>query len=399
MDKNQKKKKPYFKTRITHIKSSLYEILLSVLGASALIVQPQITNAANSAPPLSCSDTYLPVALAPGESSQYQVYGQLCSRYPLSNRTVQVLVPGGTYDHNYWDLSYQPEQYSYVDALTQAGYATFNIDRIGIGNSSRPPADQVTVQSNGYVLNQVNQLLRSGKINGVQFDNIINVGHSLGSIIAIETAIQYGGVDGVILSGLIHNLRSDSAQALRDSLYPAQLDPRLSEENVPEGYRTTLPGTRGQLFYNQSNTDPQVIALDEATKQTQTTGEAAALRGGVAALPDTRQINVPVLLAIGQKDNLSCIDNICNPENVPAFEAPFFSPQAQLQTYVLPDAGHVMNLELNASLWYYAARQWSDRFVGTISVSVPEPASVVGLLMLTAGGSLLVLQKLVDEKR
>ena len=89
-------------------------------------MQPLAVHVAESATlaTVSCSEVQLPVALARGEPKQYQVYGQLCGQSPLGDRTVQVLVSGTTYSHIYWDFPYQSENYSYVDALTQAGYAT-----------------------------------------------------------------------------------------------------------------------------------------------------------------------------------------------------------------------------------------------------------------------------------
>ncbi|MFP4099394.1 alpha/beta hydrolase [Coleofasciculus sp.] len=362
--------------------------LLSVFGAAAFSLQPLAAAPVKAEifTPLTCSDIYLPVALAPGEPLLYEVYGQFCHQSLLAIPTVKVLVSGNTYNHSYWDLPYQPETYSYVNALTKAGYATFNIDRIGVGNSSRPPADQVTVQSNAYVLNKINQALRNDGINGVKFEQIINVGHSSGSATIIEAVSQYGGVDGVILTGFLHKTNPDYFPEAIQSVYAAHLDPRFSGENLPEGYFTTKPNTRGNLFHDQSNTDPQVIALDEATKETLTTGEFSI----ESALDPEKSlaINVPVLLAIGQNDFPFCSGDICDSaENVLAFESQFFAPQAMLQTYLLPDAGHSINLALNAPLWYEEARLWSNRFFGEDSTkSVPEPTSVLGVLMLAAFG-------------
>ena len=373
------------------MESFLKRSLLALFGASVCIVQPLSVHVAESATlsTVNCSEVRLPVALAPGEPKQYEVYGQLCGQSPLGDRTVQVLVSGTTYSHTYWDFPYQPENYSYVDALTQAGYATFNIDRIGIGNSSRPPADQVTVTSNVYVLDQVVQGLRSGQVGGVPQSRVMLVGHSSGAFASVVgVASQDSDLAGVILSGFLHNQDFNWLDEFINAFYPAQLDPRFSGQNLPEGYLTTRPGTRESLFYEPS-ADPQVIALDEATKATVTTGEATT--NGAAIFADTsRQIRVPVFLAVGQYDGSFCTGTICeSAENVAAFEANFFSPEAQLQTYVLPGAGHSMNLAVNASDWFEAAHQWSDRYVGatTPPEAVPEPSSVLGVLALSALGA------------
>ncbi|MBW4434624.1 MAG: alpha/beta hydrolase [Pelatocladus maniniholoensis HA4357-MV3] len=357
------------------MKQFLYQNLLPLFSVSAIALQTFTVAAAKSTTPSSvkCSDTYLPVALSPNELPQYKIYGELCSKLPIEGRTVQVLVSGLTYNHNYWDFPYQQKRYSYVNAMTRAGYATFNIDRIGLGKSSRPPVDQVNLQSNTYVLAQINQALRNGSIEGVRFDRIINVGHSFGSLgPVVNVASQYGGVDGIILTGFLHNLNIEYAQFALNSFYSAQLDPNFSGQNIPDDYLTTIPETRAELFYNQLNVDPQVIALDEQLKDT-TTGSEIYSQIDAVLSNTSKNIKVPVLLVIGQQDNPFCTQNICDSaESVAAFEAPYFSPEAKLQIYVLPNAGHSINLELNAPLWYKVARQWSDRFVGKGSRSPDE---------------------------
>jgi pimeloyl-ACP methyl ester carboxylesterase len=374
------------------MKQFLKRSVLTLFGASACIVQPIATDVVFAATldTVSCSEVQLPVALAPGQPKQYEIYGQLCGQSPLGDRTVQVLVSGTTYSHIYWDWPYQPEQYSYVNALTQAGYATFNFDRIGIGNSSRPPADQVTVASNTYVLDQVVQSLREGQIGGVPQERIMLVGFSSGSFgSVVGVASQDNDIAGVILSGFLHNQNLEWLNQFINSFYPAQLDPRFDNQNLPDGYLTTQPGTRSGLFY-EPNADPQVIALDEATKETVTTGEAAT--NAAAIFADTsKQISVPVFLAVGQYDGSFCTGDICqSADNVAAFEAPFFSPEANLETFVLPGAGHSINLAPNAPEWFEAARQWSDRYVGatTASKTVPEARTEFGFLALAALGAL-----------
>ncbi|MGQ4646299.1 alpha/beta fold hydrolase [Lyngbya aestuarii] len=382
------------------MKLFFFKSLLGLFATSVGIVQPFSTSVAKSAtinPVNSCSNVQLPVSLAPGQSKQYQVFGELCGQSPSGDKTVQVLVAGTTYSHIYWDLPYQRERYSYVDALTQAGYATLNIDRIGIGNSSRPPADQVTVASNAYVLEQVIQGLREGKVAGVPQEKIMLVGYSSGSFGAVVgAASQDEDLAGVILSGFLHNQNPDFLTAFIDSFYPAQLDPRFSQQNLPDGYLTTQPGTRSDLFYYQPSTDPQVIALDEATKETVTTGEAATNVDAIFS-ETTKQIRVPVFLALGQYDNSFCTGNICDSaQSVADFEAPFFSPEANLQVYVLPNAGHSINLHQNAAEWYEAARQWSDLYVGatvTASQPVPEPDYQLGLLAMAAFGAVAVRKR------
>ena len=307
-------------------------------------------------------DFFVPVALAPGEPVQYNVYCQLCSQLPLENRTVHVLVHGGAYSHTYWDWPYRPEQYSYVYAMTTAGYATLNIDRIGIGKSSHPPVELVTLSAHAYVLHQINQALRKGKIGGVAFNHIVNVGRSFGALAIISAVSQYGGVDGVVITGLLNVIKTKIvAENINYFRYPVELDPRFKDKKLPPGYLTTKPGIREKIFYNQNFCDLEVIALDEAMKETVTPAELSI---DLSVFKLEKEIRVPVLVVIGQNDLFFCTPEVCaSADSVAANEAPFFSPEACLQAFVLPNAGHNINLHPNAREWYEAAHQWCQRFI------------------------------------
>lgn len=52
---------------------------------------------------------------------------------PARANTLQVLVPGATYNTEYWDTEFQPDMYSYRDVRFAAaqGYATLNMARLG----------------------------------------------------------------------------------------------------------------------------------------------------------------------------------------------------------------------------------------------------------------------------
>lgn len=113
-----------------------------------------------------CRSVQIPVALAPEESQNAQLDGQVC--YPANSAssmpgTIQVLVSGATYGRSYWDFPYQRDTYSYVRAAAAAGFTTFNFDRIGIGQSTHPASTDVTIPANAYTIHQAIQQLRSGR--------------------------------------------------------------------------------------------------------------------------------------------------------------------------------------------------------------------------------------------
>ena len=362
-----------------HYRTARIRLRLLIVALFTLAGLASPLHAAASDPPLRCRESSLPVTLAPGATATYQVHGWLCARPPLAGRIVQVLISGATYGHVYWDFPYQPERYSYVQALTAAGYATLNLDRIGIGQSDHPSPDQVTIDSNAFVIHQVVQALRAPRLAGVAFPKVVLVGHSLGSAIAIVEAATYHDVDGVILSGFGHGF-GPGAQALPAALYPALYDPRFS--TLPQAsssgsyYLTTVPGTRG-LFYNQADADPGVIAVDEQTKETVTVEETNGFLG-VVGFPDFRPlesisqgINVPVLSVIGGEDSLFCVTQACLQA-----EPSYYTSAPVFEQVVLPNAGHDLNLHLNALDWFSIAQNWTDRHFGA-TVAGPALGSQV----------------------
>src|SRR5262249_13533545 len=92
---------------------------------------------------LRCHDVTFAVALSPGDAQVHQVFGVLCAQGSVHGKTIQIALHGSSYSHVYWDWPQEPEIYSYVRRATAAGYAVLDLDRIGIGRSDHPPADQV----------------------------------------------------------------------------------------------------------------------------------------------------------------------------------------------------------------------------------------------------------------
>lgn len=356
--------------------------LVTILTVFSFVVSPSVTMAASSRVltvhatqehtiPLSqarvlhantathvCNKYVLPVTLSPAALTTYHVVGWLCYNGQPS-QTVELLVSGATYSHVYWDFPYQPETYSFVQAMNKVGYTTLNIDRIGIGESDHPLPELLTMQSNAYVLHQLVSDLKAGSIGGQAFQKVLLVGHSIGSAMSIVEASTYADVDGLVLSGFIHFFDPLAPISASNDLYPAILDPKFSNSGYLPGYLTTKPQTRGQSFYYLSNADSSVVAEDEAAKETVTETELSTFISVIPS-PISVQIHVPVLNVIGQYDNLFCLGTFSctNNESVQTHEAVYYSPQAHLQVLVLPQAGHVLNLQRNASVWYSAAISW-----------------------------------------
>lgn len=285
--------------------------------------------------------------------------GTLCRPAGGAPATVQVLLPGGTYNRTYWDSTYRPEDYSYRRAAVAAGYATFAVDRLGTGASDRPPGLLVTNEAHAAGIAQVVDALRSGSVGGHPYERVVLVGHSYGSVVAWYTAATHRNVDAVLVTGLLHRIGLGFTPQ-----YPAALDPAFLGEITDPSYLTTVPGSRST--FHAPDADPELVALDEATKDTVTLAEVAgipvALVNGIS-----QRIDVPVLVAVGTGDQVFCgpLGTDCSSAaSVRAAEEGSYPGAPCLDTFVLDGSGHLLTAARNAPAFFAAATAWADRVVG-----------------------------------
>lgn len=315
-----------------------------------------------------CGDYMFQVSLAPGQPKSYHLFGRLCHQGPVAGKTLEVLLNGGTYDHTYWDFPYQPGKYSYVKWATGAGYVTLNLDRLGYGYSSHadPVASNFTMQ--GWTVHQVIQEVRAGGL-GTDFYRAVLAGHSMGSFTAWDEAGTYHDVDGVIITGAEHTANPVKlSQVIAAILQPAQLDSKFV--SLPLGYFTTFPGLRCQTLFYLPNTDPNVCAADEATKSTVSTGEIGDIAPAVLNTTLSDAINVPVLMVDGQYDTFYCLGS-CTDAYAKAGAAGYASAPCY-DSFILPNSGHDVNLELDSTEWFKRANSWVQ---GRIGLSPSQPAA------------------------
>lgn len=301
-----------------------------------------------------CTQYTVPVHLSATDPTVYHLVGYLCNAD--EGNKVELTLHGATYNHSYWDFPFQPKTYSFVQNNQGTGFATFNVDRLGMGLSDHPNPELLTIQSDSFVAHQVIQDLRNGTIGGKTFVKVVIVGHSLGSAVSLDEAATYQDVDGVILTGFLHQANPAALGTIGTTIYPAFLDPQFSPSLAP-GYLTTKPGTRGTLFYSTLTSDPQVIAFDESTKDLVTDAEFNTFFPIIAS-HESSNIHVPVLLTVGEKDFPFCINSECTQSGVTALETSFYDPAAQLQINVIPNTGHDLNLHTTAGQTFDIIQSW-----------------------------------------
>lgn len=350
---------------------SLCVRLTALVVAVALIGLPVPADAAPGAgTPMRCHNDDVRVSIAPGLPTTERIFARLCLPAGRTPRAVQLLTHGWSYDHNYWDVP-DPDggtRYSYVSAAVRAGYATLAYDRLGDGQSSHPPSAVVTFDTGVWIAHQVVQALRTARITGpagrVGFRKVIEVGHSFGSWYTWFEASRYRDVDAVILSAATHrlNVPATGVKAVLDAR-PAMLDRRFGLRYDP-GYLTTSPGRRYHAFSAPAKVDPRIRAYDEATKQTGTAAELAAIPEILATPLDIR---VPAFVVLGAVDGLFCGPLATDCSSVQAFLAPerqALGPHIPtVDGYRLPAAGHDLNLMPNAQKWFTAAQTWTTKKV------------------------------------
>jgi pimeloyl-ACP methyl ester carboxylesterase len=299
-----------------------------------------------------------------------QLAGTLCLPHGPAPQTVELLVPGFTYNRSYWDMSVDHGRFSYVRRALAAGYATMSVDRLGTGRSTRPPGSAVTLHSGAGALYDVVRALHAG-IAGHPFSRLFYVGHSLGSFYGWQLAADFpegGGIDGYVITGALHTggKPSFSQQALAD-IIPAALDPAFAGLGLDSEYLTTVAGTRAGLFYYAPTSVPDVTAADEQLKDTGTAGELAA-----AQVPTTpadspsRAIDKPTLIVMGDQDALFCgppDGPDCTSANLKAAEAPFYPGAPRLRALAVAQAGHDVTLHANAPSVDRRIQRWIRRTV------------------------------------
>ncbi|MFI6346460.1 alpha/beta hydrolase [Streptomyces sp. NPDC050560] len=308
---------------------------------------------------VACAEVSVPLSAGDGRA----VGGELC-RPDGTNGVVEVLLSGLTYDARYWTQAPAPQQPSYVADANARGFTTLTLDRPGTGASGRPPAADVTFASDTASVHEAVTALHAG-LGGHTYPRVVLVGHSYGAGEALAESARHDDVAAVVLSGFAH-ASGPEGDAIIPSMIPASQDPVVGPTGPPDGYLTTKPGSREDLFYAPGDASAETIARDELTKSTMTTGERDSLSDPYAATLAAME-KAPVLLALGSKDALVCGGPYLactSPEEVTTFERYVFTGDNRLDAYLLPGSGHSLNLHGNASAWHTAAAAWIEDAVG-----------------------------------
>lgn len=329
------------------------QFIASTVTALVVLILFAPVSSASAEAATQCADVSVPVSAA--GDSHARISGTLCLPTGKSPDTIQILIPGATYNRIYWDFPGR----SYARYAAAHGQAAFAIDRLDTGQSSQVNPEMLTVQADASAVHQVVSALRTG-VAGHRFSTVILGGHSLGSIVAVTEDALYHDANGLVLSGFTHLPQPAFIAAIPTILRPAQLDGDPTLANRPLGEMTIDGADRAKYFHAVGDSDPAVIAEDAATRDTLTTGELLTFPTDVLEL-DT--VTAPVLIAVGSKDaGFGCgllATSFCTDSAVlRASEQPFFPNTASFTADVIPNAGHDLNLANNYAQWFAVMSTW-----------------------------------------
>jgi len=286
-----------------------------------------------------------PVVLSDGNS--YTIAGYLYYRGNFEDRTLQVVMHGGTYNHKYWDApSITAHPYSYARFMAEQQYAVLALDQLGTGDSSKPDGDFVTLAETTSALHQVLVQLRGGSNPlGYAFAKIVLVGHSFGSLNAIYVQANHADADALVVTAYGH------------VPHPLPFTDELIAELAQYPYFTLPPEVRAAVFYNGAAADQAVIDYDNSNLiDFLTRGQLFTTFASVFQDP-AGAVGGPVLVQLGEHDALW-------PASFASGEAAYWTSASSITVQSLPEVGHSFNLHLDNRTGWRQIDQWIAATVG-----------------------------------
>jgi pimeloyl-ACP methyl ester carboxylesterase len=310
-----------------------------------------------------CTVLKVPVTLLNGAAAH--LAGHLCSPPRARPRVVLLLLHGATYNSSYWSWPQNPADRSFVWQALGAGYAVMAPDRLGYGQSSRPPSSEATFAAQAYTLHQVVLDLGNGRLG--RYQSIIGIGHSYGSAELANLAATYPhDVAAVIMTGSGHRVSTQTTQQAATLFAPAAsvLPQRFGDLDL--GYLTAVNAqARLAVLYDPRFVSRPVLDYDTATEDTLPIGEAATRPPDIAV--DTTQFTVPSMLIDGQHDSHYCDRTQVIPESglddCSSGAALYASERANypqcFAAAVIPNSGHDLTTEQGGVLAARLMLHWA----------------------------------------
>lgn len=326
-----------------------------------------------------CQDFNVPVEV--DDVPDAQLYLEYCTPpEERSNGTLIFMVHTTNHNHYGWDPPNQ--RFSRVQSALQSGFSVVNIDRLGTGQSTLPPSDQVTIDKVITAIHGVVEKLRDGSLTGTAHSSIVWLGSSFGAMYAWQHEGKYpGDFDGFVLNGIQHRVKVSFAQfALGgEAIISVCEDPVFSQTFSDCGYLVDAIGFKGPLYYDERNAAPGMISGSNWEARLMRDVVSANLLDeslpfiGLEVSPEPHEIPVdvetspsqnvskPTLVVIGENDPIFCGGPegfVCDEPTIHDFEAPYYANAPVFDVFVPQDTGHVINLHMNGPSSMDFENQW-----------------------------------------
>ncbi|KAF8901328.1 Alpha/Beta hydrolase protein [Gymnopilus junonius] len=292
-------------------------------------------------------------------TATYKIWSLLCLPSGAKPSTVEFAVHGINFDHSYWNFGGEGSQYNYVDAAVGAGHAVFIYDRLGISESSKPDGiKEVQENIEIEVAAELIKYIRRGAT-GIPFQQIVGIGHSLGSLQLAGVAAKYGNLlNATVLTGFTPFTGAFNTAMAAFGLTIASVQNPSRFKSLESSYLATGTISNDQQpFFLFPFFDPNVLRSASETKQTSTIGEYLTLGANVAS-----NYTNPVLVVTGDKDYIFCGGDCYQPfagfDNL-VLSAKVLFPNVAKFNYSIPaNTGHAANLHFGSQNVFKTIQAW-----------------------------------------
>jgi pimeloyl-ACP methyl ester carboxylesterase len=271
--------------------------------------------------------------------------------------TVFVCLPGGGMRRQFFDLPVPGDRsFSFTQAMTQQGYTCVLMDHPGVGESDQPDDGYLLnaallAQAHAAAFEALRRLLPE-----LQGARSIGVGHSMGAMITLLQQATYAQHTAILLLGFgfdgLPQYLSKKAQALLADPEALQAAiPDLARRMFRVDYPVIRSGGNGGGIYSGANAERASI---EGIKAVST--HLLPVPAFTSMLPnywnaEAAHIDVPVLVALGDKDLVKAPDNA----------AGTFAASPAVEVMVLPQTGHSQFLFPSRTDLFAKIGQWAGQ--------------------------------------
>lgn len=309
----------------------------------------------------------------------YNIAAKLCvPANGLKKHYLQIATHGGGYDQRYWDVRIDPSQYSYVDAVLDAGYSILTYDRLGTGKSDKPDAYTVVQLPAGLqVLRAITEIARQGQLGKYavnassvplqEFEKFIHVGHSEGSFITVGLVSFYGNLtDAVVSTGFIPpTMMSPAAAAINDFQYAPEDNPQLFGEfssgyvvaGTPNAVQAGFLSDRRNHTVGLGGFEPRLKELAYETRQPNAITELLSIGAFTSSYVPAEEFTGPIQFMSGEFDYLTCGGDCRGLANQTSLDI-LFPKASNMDVHLQPGTGHGLALHRGANVGYKVILDW-----------------------------------------